>query len=99
MFRDFVFGIIDLINLVVPVFAGIAVVLFMIGLVRYMFNAENAEYRSRNNQMITWGLVALFLLFSIWGILRVLDNSFFGYAGSPSGGDSLGEPIDIRPAL
>lgn len=94
MFRDFVFVIIDLINLLIPVLSGLAVLLFLVGMVLFISKAGDVKRRGSERQAMLWGLVALFVLFSIWGILRVLDESFFGITGRPP---SSNEPIDLRP--
>lgn len=97
-FGDVVFYIISLIDVAIPVLATLALVLFFVGIVRYVAKSGDAHGKAEERQIIMWGLIALFVLFSIWGILRILNNTFLG--GSSSGdawqglreGDVYGEP-------
>ncbi len=80
IFRDFVDQIVGLINFTVPVLAGIAVALFIVSGVRYIYKSGSAESKGKERNAMMWGLVALFVLFSIWGILNLLDETFFAGA-------------------
>ncbi len=94
LFCTTIVGIINFIDFVIPVLAGVAVALFMWSMVRYIYQAGNAKQKHGSRQGMLWGLATLFFLFSIWGILKILDNSFFGgSAGAPAG-----TPLDIRPS-
>ena len=63
--------------------------IFFWGLVRYIYSAGEGEHREGRDLML-WGLLALFVLFSIYGILRVLDNEFLSGAGLRS--ETYGNP-------
>ncbi len=90
-FRDVVAYAISIINMLIPVLAALALVLFFVGIVRYVAHAGEKS-KGRDKQVIVWGLVALFLIFSIWGILRVLHNTFLGAPASQTG-----QPQNILP--
>lgn len=85
-FADVVQYAISLIDAAVPVLAVLALVLFFAGIVRYVAKAGDEKGKERDKEVMLWGLIALFVIFSIWGILRVLNNTLFG-GGSSSGGD------------
>jgi len=72
-FKGVVGVVIDIINKIIPVLATLAVVLFMVSGLRYVRSAGSAKNNSR--EALVWGLIALFVLFSIWGILRVLKET------------------------
>jgi len=65
---------VDLINLAVPVLGGIALLLFLFSVVRYIAKAGDSHGKSEEQKAMMWGLVALFVLFSIWGILRIFKE-------------------------
>lgn len=71
---------VSIINVIIPILAGLAVVLFMWGGVRYIYSAGEGEHQE-GREMLLWGIIALFVLFCIYGILRILDNTFLGGAG------------------
>lgn len=72
--------IVPLVNAVIPVLVALALVYFFIGLIKYIQSKDKKDHRTG----ILWSLVALFVLFSMWGILRVLQNTFLVDTG-PSG--------------
>lgn len=58
------------------ILAALAVLVFFWGLVRYIWSAGSAESKESGKKIMVWGVVALFVLFSIFGIVRFLQNSF-----------------------
>ena len=93
-FKDVVLFIISLIDMAIPVLVALAIVLFMWGAVRYVAKSADAHGKSADKEALLWGLIALFVLLSIWGILRILTNTFLGGNASR---DTIGEPLDVRP--
>ena len=69
---------VELINTAIPVLFSLALVLFLWGGVRYIYKSGDVKGKSEERTAMVWGLVALFVLFSIWGIIRILQDSFFG---------------------
>ena len=70
--------LIGLINMLVGVLAALAVVIFFFGLVRFISKSDDAGSLKEGRTSIMWSLIALFVLFSIWGILQILSITFFG---------------------
>lgn len=64
--------------MLVGVLAALAVVVFFIGLVRYIKDSGDAKGHAEGRERIIWSLIALFVLFSIWGILSLMNVAFFG---------------------
>ena len=71
-FADLVDSLLDVFNVILPVLAAIGLALLFYGIVQYIYSQNNKTY----GPVILWSLVALFVLFSIWGILRVVGNTF-----------------------
>lgn len=63
-------------DFIIPLLVGVAVVAFMYGIIQYFLNPENEEKRKQGKSYITWGLVALFIMISFWGIVRIAQNTF-----------------------
>lgn len=80
-FAGIIAEIIKLINYVIPVLGALAIVYLGIGVIRYIRN----EGEHSNRQEILWSLIALFVLFSVWGILRILDNTLLEATGTRAG--------------
>lgn len=77
-FASVVAYLIGIINSIIPVLAALALLLFMWGVFQYIYHSG----KRKNRDAIMWGLIALFVLFSIWGILRLLNDSIFGTSSS-----------------
>lgn len=77
-FEGFVREIIDLINLAIPVLIGIALVLFFAGVVRFLYRSGDHHTKTEDREILVWGLVAIFVLVSVWGIVNFLKESFLG---------------------
>ncbi|MGC9602785.1 MAG: hypothetical protein ABSE76_03565 [Minisyncoccia bacterium] len=84
-FKIIVDSIVSLINLTVGVLLALAVVVFFIGLVRYIRESGDAKGHAEAKERIMWSLIAIFILVSIWGILALMNTAFFGGGGSDNG--------------
>ncbi|MCC7500237.1 hypothetical protein IT396_00260 [Candidatus Nomurabacteria bacterium] len=70
--------IIGSINVVIPVLITIALVFFLWGILRYVYKVGNAHSKESDRQIFLWGLLALFCMVSVWGIVATLCLQFFG---------------------
>jgi hypothetical protein len=48
----------------------------MWGVVQYILNNEEEAKREKGKQFMLWGIIALFVMFSVWGLIKVLGNTF-----------------------
>ena len=67
----------DLINGLVGLLVGVAMIIFFIGVIKYIYRAPNPKAQRYGRDMIVWGLLAIFVMVSVWGILRLARESFF----------------------
>jgi len=77
-FGDVICIFIDLILTVIPIVAGLALVVFFWGLAKFILKAGEESAREEGKQVMKWGIVALFVLVSIWGIVMFLHGDLFG---------------------
>jgi hypothetical protein len=79
-------SIVGIVNTLIPVLVALALVLFFIGVVKYI----KSEGEKDNRTTMLWGLVVLFVLLSMWGILRLMCNTLIGSGScaAPSGGSA-----------
>lgn len=64
-----------------PLFqAGIIItfIYFLYGVMKYVINLDNLEERAKAQQHLLWGLVGVFIVFSIGGIINTLNTVFGG---------------------
>ena len=75
--HDLIFIFINLIFKVVPVLVSLALLVFVWGLAKFIFRLGGDEKAvTEGKNLMIWGLVALFVRVSIWGILRFADGEF-----------------------
>ena len=70
------FGTCTIMNAIVPLLVALAVVGFVYGVIKYFLNPENEEKRKNGKSFMLWGLVTLFVIVSIWGLVGILSNTF-----------------------
>jgi hypothetical protein len=71
---------IDLINTVIPVIASLALLSFIWGLAKFIGRVGGDEKAvSEGKSFMIWGIIALFVLVTLWGILGFLSDQF-GFA-------------------
>lgn len=77
-FRSFAGNIIDLLNKVANLVIGIALLAFVFGAVKFIATAGDEKGRETGKQLMVWGILAIFLMFSVWGVVSIIQNTFFG---------------------
>lgn len=75
-FQSLVDFIIGLIQLIVPLLIAIALVVFFWGIIKYLFAAGSEERKTSGRETMLWGIIALFLMVAVWGILKLIANTF-----------------------
>jgi predicted Na+-dependent transporter len=60
----------------VPVIIGLAVIFFLWGLAKYILKADDAEGRKSARQLMLWGVIIIFVMVSLWGLVRFVDSLF-----------------------
>ena len=78
-------SIIGLINAIIPVLVTLVVLLFMVIGFQYARAGADAKGRGNQREALMWGLIALFVLFSVWGILRILCTSLLNSSSCYNG--------------
>lgn len=53
-----------------------AILAFFFGLVRYLLGVNNAETRKEGLQIMIYGILAIAVMVSVWGLVRLLQNTF-----------------------
>ena len=73
-------------NLIVRLAISFAVLFIIISVVRYLIaGSDDEEARKKGGQAILYGVIGLFAILSIWGLVYLLSNSFqFGQNSLPN---------------
>lgn len=65
-----------LIKTIVPFLFSLATVAFIWGIIQFYLNPDNEEKRKKGKSFIIGGLIALFVMLSMWGLVAVLTGTF-----------------------
>lgn len=60
-----------------PAMLSIALVTFLVGMVRFIKAGGDEEARLAGRQVMLYGIIVLFVMVSFWGIVKLLTVSFF----------------------
>ncbi len=71
-------NLVKIINSAITLIMGIAFVAFMIGLVRFIGTSGDDKSRSDGKQLMVWGIIILFVMTGVWGIITIMQITFFG---------------------
>ena len=58
--------------------AGIALLVFFWGLVKFIFAQGSETIKTEAKKVMGWGLVALFVMISVWGLVRFMQEALLG---------------------
>ncbi len=61
--------------LILLVFAG-GFFFFMWGMVKFLWNSREGEVSDDGKQHMLWGVVGMFIMVSVYGIITIMTNSF-----------------------
>jgi len=68
--------IMGILNVVVPLLIAIAVVIFLWGVVQYITAGGDEEKRKAARNTMIWGIVGLFVMVAVWGLVNILISTF-----------------------
>jgi hypothetical protein len=86
----------DIMNMIIPIMAGLAVVYFFWGMGQFILHAGDPKTREEGKQQMIWGVIALFIIFSIMGIVNFIGSAI---GITPGGGTPcvVGSSTDTTP--
>jgi len=75
----------NLVNVLIGFVIALATLVFMWGLIQYIASSDPEKQKSAKGYM-AWGLIGLFVMVSVWGLVKFIQGAFFG-----------GDTIDTAP--
>ena len=74
--NDIEVAALDLLNSVVPMLIAAAVAFFLWSVLKYINSGDNAETRIQARALMVYGIIAIFVMVSLWGFVNVLVETF-----------------------
>ena len=65
-----------IVNPLVYLIIGFAVVYFLWGVTKYILHSGDARAREEGRSMMIYGIIAIFVMVSVWGFVNLLDETF-----------------------
>ena len=81
-FEGLVNKFITIIKYVIPLIFAIALVAFLWGVFQYFFSG--AEKKEEAKDFLLYGIIGLFIMVSVWGLVRILTGTFLLENAQPS---------------
>jgi len=64
-----------IINPIILFLFAVAIVYFLYGLAQYLLSPDNEEVRKSSKSHMMWGIIGLFIMVAVFGIMRILLNT------------------------
>ena len=75
--QDLLVALLDLFNSLIYVVFGFALVVFFWGLAKFILNSGDEKSHEDGKRLMFWGVIALFIMASVWGIITFLQDDIF----------------------
>ncbi len=96
-------------NLVIPILFLVASIVFLAGVIMYITAGGAEDKIQKGKKYIIWGLIGLFVMVAVWGLVRLIISFVFGGTFLPSrapqipdipgaGGSLPTSPFPTRPS-
>ena len=74
--KDLIRAVGGLINPIIAILVGVALLAFFWGLARFIFRVGGDEKAvDEGKRIMKWGLIALFVMVSVWGIIIFIQEA------------------------
>lgn len=75
--QGLILQVMDIVELLIVLVAALALLVFMFGLMKFIFKVGGDEKAiEQGKNLMKWGLIALFVMMSVWGIIRFFQSEF-----------------------
>jgi len=82
----------SIVNTLLPIVVAIALLGFFWGLAKFIFAAGDESKKEEGKRVMVWGVIALFVMVSVWGLVF-----FIGNAVGIGQGQGLGQVPGVAP--
>jgi hypothetical protein len=94
-FTDLVNQVNAIINVAVPILIALGVLFFIWGLVQFIFASGDESAKDEGKRKMIWGVIALFVIVSVWGLVELLTQ----VTGVQDGGSYNGVYSPVNGAI
>jgi len=66
----------SIVTLIIPIVIGLLIIAFFWGMAKYVFAQGDESSKAEGKKIMLYGAIAMFIAFSIWGIIAALQTTF-----------------------
>lgn len=74
---EFITAVGNLVERLLIIVAGLGLLVFMWGLVKFIYKAGDKAAVDEGKNLMKWGIIALFVMVSVWGIIHLIRAEIF----------------------
>ena len=63
-------------NPIIYLMIGVSVVVFLWGIVEFIAKFDNEDVKERGKRNMLWGLIGMFIMFGVFGIINLILGTF-----------------------
>ena len=78
-----------LLNGLLPILIALAVAIFLWGVLKYIKAADNPDQRTEGRELMVYGIIAIFVMVSLWGLVNLIVDTFFDASDLTIGGGDV----------
>lgn len=61
---------------IITILIVLATIVFIIGLIKLLLNAKDSKKLEEGRKLMLWGIIGLFAIVAMWGLVTVIQRSF-----------------------
>ncbi len=84
------------INSIIPILISIAVLIFLFGVITYLVGSKS-ESKSDGAKYMVWGIISIFVMVSVWGLVGLVGSTIFGTSYGTAGSTTAAPVITTVP--
>jgi glycerol uptake facilitator-like aquaporin len=65
----------------IPMFMSLGLIYVILAVIEYIQANEDSQKRAEKRQQIFWGVIALFVIISVWSLVAIVQNTFNIFSG------------------
>jgi hypothetical protein len=97
-FRELAEYLVGLMNSTIGLLVSAALVIYFFGVIQHVRKSEGGQDFSQMRQFLLFGVLILFVMVSVWGILEILQNTLEGRIQTAGPGSTQsGENLFVDP--
>ena len=73
---DLINQFVEILSALIPFLFGIALIGFLWGVAQFILQSDNEEKRREGRQIMMWGIIGLFVMVAVWGLVALIGGTF-----------------------